>query len=52
MSIVRWADGSSWSKIIKKLAADGLDVLAVPLPLTSFKGDVAALGRVRKAPLY
>jgi pimeloyl-ACP methyl ester carboxylesterase len=40
-----WADGSSWSKIIRSLAADGLDVLAPPLPLTSFRDDVAALDR-------
>jgi pimeloyl-ACP methyl ester carboxylesterase len=40
-----WADGSSWSKIIKLLAADGLAVSAPPLPLTSFQDDVAALDR-------
>jgi pimeloyl-ACP methyl ester carboxylesterase len=40
-----WADGSSWSKIIRPLAADGLEVLAAPLPLTSFEDDVAALDR-------
>src|SRR5271156_1524708 len=40
-----WADGSSWSKIIKPLAADGLEVLAAPLPLTSFQDDVAAVER-------
>lgn len=40
-----WADGSSWSKIIRPLAADGLVVSAAPLPLTSFKDDVAALDR-------
>jgi pimeloyl-ACP methyl ester carboxylesterase len=46
-----WADGSSWSKIIRKLAADGLDVSAVPLPLTSFQDDVAALDRaLERAP--
>ena len=38
-----WADGSSWSKIIKPLVADGLNVSAPPLPLTSFQNDVAAL---------
>jgi pimeloyl-ACP methyl ester carboxylesterase len=41
-----WADGSSWSKIIRPLAADGLKVSAVPLPLTSFQDDLAALDRV------
>jgi pimeloyl-ACP methyl ester carboxylesterase len=40
-----WADGSSWAKIIGPLSADGLDVLAAPLPLTSFQDDVAALDR-------
>jgi pimeloyl-ACP methyl ester carboxylesterase len=40
-----WADGSSWSKIIRPLAAAGLQVSAPPLPLTSFQDDVAALER-------
>jgi pimeloyl-ACP methyl ester carboxylesterase len=40
-----WADGSSWSKIIRPLAAGGLEVSAAPLPLTSFQDDVAALDR-------
>jgi pimeloyl-ACP methyl ester carboxylesterase len=40
-----WADGSSWSKVIKPLAADGVEVSAPPLPLTSFQDDVAALDR-------
>jgi pimeloyl-ACP methyl ester carboxylesterase len=40
-----WADGSSWSKIIASLAADGIEVAAAPLPLTSFQDDVAALDR-------
>src|ERR1700677_1577179 len=40
-----WADGSSWSKIIGPLAADGIRVAAAPLPLTSFQDDVAALDR-------
>ena len=40
-----WADGSSWSKIIRPLAADGVEVSAPPLPLTSFQDDVAALDR-------
>jgi pimeloyl-ACP methyl ester carboxylesterase len=40
-----WADGSSWSKIIRALAADGIRTVAPPLPLTSFHDDVAALGR-------
>src|SRR5260370_41551031 len=40
-----WADGSSWSRIIRPLAADGVGVSAAPLPLTSFQDDVAALDR-------
>jgi pimeloyl-ACP methyl ester carboxylesterase len=40
-----WADGSSWAKVIAPLAAGGLNVLAAPLPLTSFQDDVAALDR-------
>jgi pimeloyl-ACP methyl ester carboxylesterase len=40
-----WADGSSWSKIIRALAADGIAAVAAPLPLTSFQDDVAALDR-------
>jgi pimeloyl-ACP methyl ester carboxylesterase len=40
-----WADGSSWSKIIRPLAAEGIRVSAPPLPLTSFGDDVAALDR-------
>ena len=40
-----WADGSSWAKIIGKLAAGGIKVVAAPLPLTSFSDDVTALDR-------
>ncbi|HEY2873529.1 MAG TPA: alpha/beta hydrolase [Reyranella sp.] len=40
-----WADGSSWSKVVGKLAADGIRAIAAPLPLTSFQNDVAALDR-------
>jgi pimeloyl-ACP methyl ester carboxylesterase len=46
-----WADGSSWSKVIRPLVTDGLYVLAAPLPLTSFQDDVAALDRaLERAP--
>ncbi len=38
-----WADGSSWSKIIRPLVAQGMGVIAPPLPLTSFQDDVSAL---------
>ena len=40
-----WADGSSWAKVVGLLAADGIKVVAAPLPLTSFRDDVAALDR-------
>jgi pimeloyl-ACP methyl ester carboxylesterase len=40
-----WADGSSWAKVIGPLAAEGVKVVAAPLPLTSFADDVAALDR-------
>jgi pimeloyl-ACP methyl ester carboxylesterase len=40
-----WADGSSWSKIIAPLVAEGIEVAAAPLPLTSFKDDVETLDR-------
>jgi pimeloyl-ACP methyl ester carboxylesterase len=46
-----WADGSSWSKIITPLAADGMRAVAAPLPLTSFQDDVTALERIlERAP--
>lgn len=41
-----WADGASWSKIIPLLEADGIDVVAVHNPLSSFEADVAATRRV------
>ncbi len=40
-----WADGSSWAEIISPLAAEGFKLAAAPLPLTSFRDDVAALDR-------
>jgi pimeloyl-ACP methyl ester carboxylesterase len=40
-----WADGSSWSKVIGVLKAEGIKVSAAPLPLTSLADDVAALDR-------
>ena len=40
-----WADGSSWSKVIPLLAARGLHVDSVQLPLTSPADDVAAVQR-------
>src|SRR5262244_843249 len=40
-----WADGSSWARVIAALDADGTEVFAAPLPLTSLADDVAALNR-------
>jgi pimeloyl-ACP methyl ester carboxylesterase len=40
-----WADGSSWARVITALSADGVNVTAAPLPLTSLADDVAALDR-------
>jgi pimeloyl-ACP methyl ester carboxylesterase len=40
-----WADGSSWAKVVRPLIADGIKVVSVPLPLTSFYDDVTALDR-------
>jgi pimeloyl-ACP methyl ester carboxylesterase len=40
-----WADGSSWSKVIQRLAADGIPAVAAQIPLTSLEDDVAALDR-------
>jgi pimeloyl-ACP methyl ester carboxylesterase len=40
-----WADGSSWAKVIGPLAAEAIEVIAAPLPLTSFQDDAVALDR-------
>lgn len=40
-----WADGSSWARVIAALKAEGTNVIAAPLPLTSLANDVAALDR-------
>jgi pimeloyl-ACP methyl ester carboxylesterase len=40
-----WADGSSWRRVITALKAEGMNVSAAPLPLTSLGDDVAALNR-------
>jgi pimeloyl-ACP methyl ester carboxylesterase len=41
-----WADGSSWSSVIKTLQADGYRVTAPQFPLTSVAEDVARLRQV------
>jgi pimeloyl-ACP methyl ester carboxylesterase len=40
-----WADGSSWAKVIGPLKGEGVNVIAAPLPLTSFAEDTAAVER-------
>jgi pimeloyl-ACP methyl ester carboxylesterase len=40
-----WADGSSWSKVIPILEAQGYHVVAAQLPLTSLEDDDAATQR-------
>jgi pimeloyl-ACP methyl ester carboxylesterase len=40
-----WADGSSWSKVIPLLEAQGYHVIAAQLPLTSLADDDAATQR-------
>jgi len=40
-----WADGSSWSRVITALRAEGVSASAAALPLTSLADDVAALNR-------
>jgi pimeloyl-ACP methyl ester carboxylesterase len=40
-----WADGSSWEPVIRRLQAEGLSVIAAPIPLTSLSEDAAALHR-------
>jgi pimeloyl-ACP methyl ester carboxylesterase len=40
-----WADGSSWKSVVLPLEAEGLRVIAAPLPLTSLEDDAAALKR-------
>ena len=40
-----WADGSSWSRVIPLLEADGYHVVAVQLPLTSLAEDDAVTER-------
>jgi pimeloyl-ACP methyl ester carboxylesterase len=41
-----WADGSSWSAVIKSLQADGYSVTAPQFPETSLADDVARLRQV------
>src|SRR5271156_5423828 len=41
-----WADGSSWSEVIRPLQERGFKVIAAPIPLTSLSDDVRAVNRV------
>jgi len=43
-----WADGSSWSDVIRPLQASGFTVTAPQFPLTSLAADVARLRQVLK----
>jgi pimeloyl-ACP methyl ester carboxylesterase len=43
-----WADGSSWSDVIRLLQASGFTVTAPQFPLTSLAADVARLRQVLK----
>lgn len=40
-----WADGSSWSKVITRLAAHGVRSIAAQLSLTTLADDVASVDR-------
>lgn len=40
-----WADGASWEAVIRPLQAQGIKVIAAPIPLTSLSEDAAALKR-------
>ena len=41
-----WADGSSWSGVIRRLQADGFNVIAPQFPHTSLADNVARLRQV------
>jgi pimeloyl-ACP methyl ester carboxylesterase len=41
-----WADGYCWSNVIPRLRAQGLKVIAAPIPLTSLMEDAVAVRRV------
>lgn len=40
-----WADGSSWTKVIRKLHHAGIKTVTPSIPLTTYADDVAALDR-------
>ena len=41
-----WADGSSWSQLVRPLKEMGLGVVCAPIPLTTLADDIAAVSRV------
>ena len=41
-----WADGSCWAKVIPILQAQGLNVVAAQIPLTSLEDDIAVTRRL------
>jgi len=41
-----WADGSSWNKVIPALQAEGCNVVAAQIPLTSLKDDIEVTKRL------
>jgi pimeloyl-ACP methyl ester carboxylesterase len=41
-----WADGSSWSQLVRPLEDSGLGVVCAPIPLTSLSDDIAMVNRV------
>jgi len=41
-----WADGSCWAKVIPILQAQGLNVVAAQIPLTSLDDDIAVTRRM------
>jgi pimeloyl-ACP methyl ester carboxylesterase len=41
-----WADGSCWSKVIPLLEAEGYEVSAAQIPLTSLEDDIAVTRRL------
>ena len=45
-----WANGSSWSEVIRRLQQDGYNVTAPQFPLTTLTDDVARLRQVLAAP--
>ncbi len=40
-----WADGSSWTQVIRKLHQNGIKTVTPSIPLTTYADDVAALDR-------